>query len=83
MSRSRDKNNLLTVTNPRHGNLSTEKYYNKFKLFLNAYNTKYNTKIPFIIQQHNPSLNDAWLCGFSDAEDCFTKSILDGTNRKK
>ena len=37
------------------------------------------SKIDFIESKNEPSLNNAWLSGFTDAEGCFTVSIKNTT----
>jgi hypothetical protein len=32
--------------------------------------------IKYLDQKHKLSLNNAWLSGFTDAESCFTSSVL-------
>lgn len=71
----RNKENLLTIINIFNGNLITKAKIDKFKLFLNNFNLKYNTNIEFIECKEKVTLNNAWLSGFTDAEGCFTCSI--------
>ncbi|RKF55572.1 NADH-ubiquinone oxidoreductase chain 5 [Golovinomyces cichoracearum] len=46
--RVRDKNNLITIINIFNGNLKTKAKIDQFKLFLEAFNNKYETNILFI-----------------------------------
>jgi hypothetical protein len=49
----------------------------QFKLFITAYNKVYKQSIVYIDNIYKPDLSDYWLCGFTDAEGCFTCSIID------
>ena len=75
--RVRDQKGLFKLIYIFNGNLLTEKKNNQFKLWLEAYNKVYNTKIFFLKKTNSPTLNNAWLSGFSDAEGCFTVSVLE------
>lgn len=72
--RVRDKNNLIKIINIFNGNLITKAKTAQFKLFLEAFNNKYNTDITFIECNKKVTLDNAWLSGFTDAEGCFTSS---------
>lgn len=72
--RVRDKYNLIKIINIFNGNLITKAKIAQFKLFLEAFNNKYNTDITFIICNKKVALDNAWLSGFTDAEGCFTSS---------
>jgi hypothetical protein len=74
--RVRDKDNLLKIINIFNGNIVTNYKFNQFKNWLKAYNEKYNTDIICINSKSNLSLDNAWLSGFTDAEGCFTSSVL-------
>lgn len=83
--RVRDKNSLIQIINIFNGNLITKAKILQFKLFLQAFNTKYNTNIEFSEQNNTNkvSLDNAWLSGFTDAEGCFTCSaFLNKTTNK-
>ena len=47
----------------------------QFKLWLEAFNLKYKENIPYLDFKSKPTLKDAWLCEFTDAEGCFTCSL--------
>nr|YP_010218791.1 LAGLIDADG endonuclease [Morchella brunnea]UBU98598.1 LAGLIDADG endonuclease [Morchella brunnea] len=49
----------------------------QFKLWLAAYNYKYKQNITYLENNNKPNLSNSWLCGFTDAEGCFTCSIID------
>lgn len=72
--RVRDKSNLINIINIFNGNLITKAKITQFKLFLDAFNSKYNTDITFIECNKKVTLNNGWLSGFTDAEGCFTSS---------
>jgi len=57
-----------------NGNLLTERKNNQFKLWLEAFNKAYKMDIQLIQNNNNPTLDNAWLSGFSDSEGCFTIS---------
>lgn len=59
-----------------NGNLLTEKKNNQLKLWQKAFNKKQKQEIIFRLNNKIPSLNDAWLSGFTDAEGCFTVSVI-------
>jgi hypothetical protein len=64
-----------------NGNMLLPSRINRFKKFLEVYNKKaikgkiILSQIEFITPQNEPSLDNAWLSGFTDAEGCFTISI--------
>lgn len=71
--RVRDKDSLLKIIHLFNGYLYTAHRQNQFRLWLEAYNSIYGTLIPYK-QTYGPET--AWLCGFTDAEGCFTVSLL-------
>ena len=73
--RVRDKKGLFKIISILNGNIFLETIKEQFKLWLNAYNNKYKENIPYLENLNKPSLNNSWLCGFTDAEGCFTCSI--------
>ena len=75
--RVRDKNNLLKLISIFNGNIFIGSRKEQFKLWLNAFNFKYKENILYLDKEFEPSLNDAWLSGFTDAEGCFTCSVYD------
>lgn len=72
--RIRNKDNLENIIRIFNGNLITKAKIVQFKLFLQAFNNKYNTNIIFIECNNKVTLNNSWLSGFTDAEGCFTCS---------
>lgn len=81
--RVRDKNGLSKLIEIFNGNLCTSYKKTQFKIWLQAWNTRYaevgrpsheDLRAPSD-NNKKPQLNDSWLAGFSDAEGCFTCSI--------
>ena len=75
--RVRDKNNILKLISIFNGNIFLGSRKEQFKLWLNAFNLKYKENILYLDKEFKPSLKDAWLSGFTDAEGCFTCSVYD------
>lgn len=79
--RVRDKNNILKLISIFNGNIFLDTRKEQFKLWLSAFNLKYKENILYLDKEFKPSLNDAWLSGFTDAEGCFTCSIYDNKSK--
>jgi hypothetical protein len=68
-----------------NGNMLLPSRIKRFKHFLEVYNKKaikgkiLLSQIEFIKSNNEPSLNNAWLSGFTDAEGCFNVSIKNTT----
>ena len=77
--RVRDKEGLFKIISIFNGNIFMETRKVQFKLFISAYNKIYKQNIVYIDNNYKPDLSDSWLCGFTDAEGCFTCSIIDRT----
>lgn len=73
--RIRDKEGLYKIINIFNGKLYLNKTQNKFDKFVKTYNELYNTKIEVLNNKNEPTLNNAWLSGFTDAEGSFTLSF--------
>lgn len=73
----KDKDNIIKLISIFNGNIFFDTRKEQFKLWLNAFNLKYKENIPHIDSSFKPSLNEAWLTGFTDAEGCFTCSVDD------
>lgn len=71
---SRGALGILKLIHIFNGNLLTERKNNQFKLWLEAFNKAYKMDIQLIQNNNNPTLDNAWLSGFSDSEGCFTIS---------
>ena len=80
--RVRDKQGLFKIISIFNGNIFMQKRKNQFKSFIAAYNTVYKQNIVYIDNNYKPVLSDSWLCGFTDAEGCFTCSISNTTKDK-
>lgn len=75
--RVRDKNNILKLISVFNGNIFLDSRKEQFTWWLNIFNVKYKENILYLDKKFKPSLNDAWLSGFTDAEGCFTCSVYD------
>jgi len=45
-------------------------------LWIEAFNTRYKENVIIINNNNSPGLDSAWISGFTDAEGCFTGSVL-------
>lgn len=75
--RVRDKQGLDKIISIFNGNLFLSTRKKQFKSWLDGYNSIYGQNIAYIENNNKPCLSNTWLCGFTDAEGCFTCSILD------
>ena len=75
--RVRDKEGLFKIISILNGNIFMETRKIQFKSFIAAYNKVYKQSIVYIDNNYKPDLSDGWLCGFTDAEGCFTCSVID------
>jgi hypothetical protein len=65
---------LIAIFN---GNLVFPSKQNSFSIFIKAFNNRSGVQaVPFISTLVIPTFDDYWLCGFTDAEGCFTCSLL-------
>jgi hypothetical protein len=74
--RVRDKDGLFKIIEIFNGRLFLKKRQMQFANWVSAYNRIYGTNILIITNNLEISLNDGWLCGFTDAEGCFNISIV-------
>ena len=74
--RVRDKKGILTLIQIFNGNLLLEKKYIRFKNWVNAFNSCYKSSIRITNKTNRPSLENAWLSGFTDAEGCFCANAV-------
>lgn len=74
--RVRDRESLQKIIHLFNGNLVLEKNCKRFLSFVTAFNTRYSTKNAGVQQTLHPTLTDAWLCGFTDAQGRFTVSVI-------
>ena len=78
---------LATLFNNNLVTYSKKISFHKFLSALNMYNQNGNLKYPIIPLKTNdisiikPTLNDEWLCGFTDSEGCFSVSISSISNK--
>jgi hypothetical protein len=80
--RVRDKKNILKLISIFNGNIITKYKINQFKLWLEGFNKRYNMNISYIEPKYKVNLDNAWLSGFTDAEGCFTSSVLTSKENK-
>jgi hypothetical protein len=80
--RVRDKKNLMILISIFNGFLLTEKKNAQFQTWLKAFNERYKMNIEYIPNKNNfyLNLNNGWLSGFTDAEGCFTASVVKRTD---
>lgn len=76
-----NKKDILTLIQIFNGNIITKYKINQFKSWIEGFNKVYKTDINClvgcdILQQHQLNLDNALLSGFTDAEGCFTSSVL-------
>lgn len=73
----RDRENLKKLILLFNGNIVLEKNHNQFVAFVQAFNIKYNECVCTVSTRPAVTLRAAWLSGFTDAEGCFTVSVVD------
>jgi len=89
-----DKKGLYLIATLFNNNLVTYSKrcdYQNFLLLLNIYNQKGTIKYPIIHNSSNfkesieifPTLQDDWICGFTDSEGCFSVSLSNLNNKYK
>lgn len=74
--RVRDMKNILKLIYIFNGNIITKYKINQFETWINAFNLVYKMNIKCSGQKHELNLDNSWLSGFTDAEGCFTSSVL-------
>ena len=79
-----DVSNILLICLIFNGNMVFSTKNSQFLIFLSAYNNlALRLKLGIInpiVSTLLPSLQDYWLAGFTDAEGCFTLSLLSNSN---
>lgn len=76
-----DKKELELILLLFNGNIVLPARKQQFNKFLMAYNLKKKvTQINYINRNLYPSLSNTWLLGFTEAEGCFTISLLNNSN---
>lgn len=73
------QSHLLLLAYLFNGNLVLTHRINQLSLWVNYFNIKFNKNIKLINKSANISLQDPWLSGFTDAEGCFTASIINNS----
>lgn len=78
----RKKEELKIIILLFNGNIVLPSRKILFKKYLNIYNNKKNIDFIEYINSDNivPSLHNTWLLGFTEAEGCFTVSLLSNSN---
>ncbi len=76
------KENFLRLISIFNGNICSNYRYNQFKIWVEAYNEIYKENEVFIERKIKPSLNNAWLSGFIDAEGSFQGYIKSSKTSK-
>ena len=64
-----------------NGHLVLSKKKLDLESFINAYNIRYNLNIVFNDRVFLPTLNDAWISGFTDGDGCFKISFIELKDR--
>jgi len=81
-----DKQGVSLLVSIFNGNIVLPSRLNNFQTFLEGFNNWISTgtirlsPVTLIYHVVTPSLKDAWLAGFTDAEGCFTCSLLSNSN---
>ena len=63
-----------------NGNIVLPSRKKQFNIFINKFIEKNKYDIKYINNNNYPSLDNLWLLGFTEAEGCFTISILSNSN---
>lgn len=75
--RVRDKKGTQTLIYIFNGRLHTSAKILQFEKWVKAFNKIYKVELQICPCENSPSLENAWLAGFSDAEGCFTCSAIE------
>jgi hypothetical protein len=79
-----DVNNISLICELFNGNMVFPTRKARFMSFISFFNERLIKKnkeiIPIIYNNITPSLNDCWLLGITDAEGCFSSSILSNSS---
>lgn len=67
--------NFLRLVYLFNGHLHVPKKQQQFKKWLEVFNKQYGYNILYQASSMNPCFNNAWLCGFIDAEGCFRARV--------
>ena len=74
--RVRDNVGIEKLIDIFNGNIITKAKIIQFKSWLEAFNNKYKTNKLYIECINKVTIDNAWLSGFTDAQGCFTCSVL-------
>lgn len=69
------KNNFIRLAHLFNANLLSSNKKNQFKKWLTVLNAQYDQRICYIDNAITPCFNNAWLCGFIDAQGCFSARL--------
>lgn len=72
-----DKKGLTKIISIFNGNIFLNTKKQQLKFLINAYNRIYKENIVCLQENSKPDLSNSWLCGFTEAEGCFTCCITD------
>lgn len=72
-----DEKGLLNLISIFNGNLFLDTKQKEFKLWIDAYNNKYETTLVYLKNINKPDLSNYWLSGITDAVGSFTCTIKD------
>lgn len=73
VNKKKDIYKLILLFN---GNLILPSKKEKFYIWIQQYNNFCNKQVEFISNKVSPKIDNYWLSGFTDAEGCFTCSLL-------
>ena len=76
-----DQVGLSRIISLFNGHLVLSKKKLALESFINAYNLRYNFNIVFNERFNLPTLNDAWISGFTDGDGCFNISFIELKDR--
>jgi len=76
------KDNFKRLIKIFNGNICTEYKHNQFKKWVETYNKQYKDNIKVLARRPLPSLKNAWLAGFTDAEGSFLARIKSSKTTK-
>ena len=75
--RVNDEKGLFKLISILNGNLFLDSKQREFKLWVDAYNKKYETSLVYLKNDNKPDLSNSWLSGFTDAVGSFACIIKD------
>lgn len=75
-----DKAGIVMLTHIFNGNLVLQHRVNQLSCWFAAMDVALTLHAPYIVSVVLPTLQDAWLSGFTDAEGCFNVNIMKRSN---